>query len=100
MKSEINTNSIAGSDCQERLVRHLRYFGHATFAEYYKSHAAKLAHSPAYQRPFSEAEVMGRILKKVTDGVWKSVVEWVQRELTPDTEPHQSGISSCLNAAL
>jgi len=81
MKLENNTENTAGSDCQQRFVRHLRYFGYATFEEYYQSHAAKLAHAPVYQRPFSKAEVMSRMLKKVTDGVWESVVEWVRREL-------------------
>ena len=59
----------------------LRYFGHATFEEYYQSLVARLAHSPAYLRPLNADEVMSNMLKKVAGGVWRSVIEFIRREL-------------------
>lgn len=58
-----------------------RYFGHATFEEYHQSLVARLAHSPAYLRPSNADEVMSAMLKKVAGGVWKSVIEFIRREL-------------------
>jgi hypothetical protein len=58
-----------------------RYFGHATFEEYYQSLAARIAHLPAYLRPSNADEVMSAMLKKVAGGVWQSVIEFISREL-------------------